>query len=302
MDYKQEIIESRQKGFGSSDAKIIASIGRIGKLNSSGKRRVAQFLGLIERKQFSTSATDLGDNIEVLIYEILSETYPRLESNPFRKNEKLSKTFGFDVFNHIDYRNEDEQGNVFCFECKATIKNIEDTLNDYSYQFAWHKMIEPESKLFLVHYDTNDYNGVFQPEKISVIEVKNKFKVELSEIKNGLKIIKDSIPEFTFEENDELISTDLPEEVKKELSVIDEYLTKIERMQSEINEFKERMLHNMLKNSVKSIDNELFKITLVDETETSTFDSKKFKEEHPRLVKKYLKTNKKKAYIKISKH
>ena len=134
------------------------------------------------------------------------------------------------------------------------------------------------------------------------VEVKNKFKVELSEIKNGLKVIKESIPDFTFEENDELISTDLPEEVKKELSVIDEYLTKIEQMQSEINEFKDRMLHNMLKNNVKSIDNELFKITLVDETETSTFDSKKFKEEHPRLVKKYLKTNKKKAYIKISKH
>ena len=52
----------------------------------------------------------------------------------------------------------------------------------------------------------------------------------------------------------------------------------------------------MLKKGIKSIKNELFSITLVNESEAISFDSKKFESEHKILYRKYLKKGKRKGY------
>ena len=46
----------------------------------------------------------------------------------------------------------------------------------------------------------------------------------------------------------------------------------------------------------EDIDYDLFSITLVNESETISFDSKKFESEHKILYKKYLKKGKRKGY------
>ncbi len=104
-DYKQDIIATRMGGLGSSDAKMVEKVGKIGKLAYADKERIAEMLGIIERRQFSTSATALGDLIENQMYEIVKELYPDAVSNPYYKS-KLSEEYGYDIFNHIDYEVE----------------------------------------------------------------------------------------------------------------------------------------------------------------------------------------------------
>ena len=63
---------------------------------------------------------------------------------------------------------------------------------------------------------------------------------------------------------------------------------------------KDDLLKAMEENNVFSIDNEFVKVTKVDETESVTFDSKRFKEDDPFTYDLYTKVSKRKAYIKIT--
>jgi hypothetical protein len=71
--------------------------------------------------------------------------------------------------------------------------------------------------------------------------------------------------------------------------------------------FKERLFKFMNEKGIKSIKNDAFSITRVDESESHSFDYKKFLDDqrisHPittkRLEKKYDKVTKKKGYVNI---
>ena len=63
---------------------------------------------------------------------------------------------------------------------------------------------------------------------------------------------------------------------------------------------KTELMLAMEKQGIKSFQNDSFKITYVDEYERSTFDSKKFKVEHPDLYKDYIKVNTVEPTVKIT--
>ena len=60
---KNEILETRIGGLGSSDAKMCAKIGRNGVIGVSDRKRIAIMLGLDEQRQFTSAATEHGNFI-----------------------------------------------------------------------------------------------------------------------------------------------------------------------------------------------------------------------------------------------
>ena len=65
-------------------------------------------------------------------------------------------------------------------------------------------------------------------------------------------------------------------------------------------EIEQQLLNAMVEHKVKSWDTELMKATYTPASESTTFDTKKFQEEHPELYKEYLKKSTRKESIRIT--
>lgn len=63
---------------------------------------------------------------------------------------------------------------------------------------------------------------------------------------------------------------------------------------------KEDLEKSMNEHGIKKFSNDFISITWVEPTTSETFDSKKFKEEQPKVYEKYTKTSAKKGYVKIT--
>lgn len=303
---KNEIIQKRVGGLGSSDAKMVARIGRNGQLNDADNQRIAIMLGLEEKKQFSTQATEFGDIIENKIFEIIKEKYPKVVSNPFYKSEELSGKYGFDIFNHIDYSIE-TPNKLIWIECKATKKGVIHTAEEYKEQLAWHKMLLQDKALkrqktpilMLAHYQVEDYD-FFDASKFTLQEVSTIMVLPESKIfEKGLEIIASAIQNFEYEPREELYAENLPLSVQNKLAVIRECFLQIDEHQKKIDAFKNTMLKLMKENNVKSIKNDFFNLTFVPESKSIVFDKKAFEKENPELSKKYQKEQIRKEYLTI---
>jgi len=304
-DNKQEIIATRRGGLGSSDAKLVYSAGRNGKVSDAQRTRLAVMLGLAEQKQFSTKATDYGNHIEQCIFETLKGEYPTAISNPFTKHQTFSEKYNFDIFNHIDFEVENEH-HIIWFECKAVNDNLNDTLQKYSEQLNWHQLIGKEKAknlnkdfcLYLVHYQTSDKDSDFDASKISIQLVENEYRDMFSK---GFEIISKEIENFTYNPSEEISAYTLPADIQKTLEDVYLSLKEIDKLTKEVEKFKTNMLQLMETNDVKSIDNDLFKLTTVAAGESIGFDSKKFESENTELYQKYVtKRTVRKSYLKVT--
>ncbi len=303
MDYKEEIIKKRQGGLGSSDALMIERIALRGSLSEGDRQRVAELLGMIERKQFSTTATRLGDEIEMGIYEIIKQKYPQAKSNPYYKSERLSQQYGFYISNHIDYEIETEEELIWV-ENKATKNDVAKTLETYKSQFNWHYMLLKEKsvakhkkpRLFLSHYQTNQ-SECFDANFLTLTEFHDGSDVL---IKKGLEVLQREIKGFVYSPRDELFVEYLPDTMQEEISLMGNYISQINEMNEKLDEFKKKMADLMLSANVKSIKNEHFVITFVPESKMASFDKKEFGRKHPELLEQFTKQVNKKAYVKIT--
>lgn len=71
-------------------------------------------------------------------------------------------------------------------------------------------------------------------------------------------------------------------------------------LEAEETEIKEALIRKMEENGVKSIDNNLFKITYVAPSQVETIDSARLKRERPELAVEYTKTSIRKASVRIT--
>ena len=308
---KQEILETRIGGLGSSDAPMVYRIGLRGFLSDSDKFRIAVMLGLAESKIFSTEATRRGTEIEDRIFESLKMVQKNFVSNPKYESESLTQKYGFSIFNHIDFELETET-EILWYENKAVLEqNIEVVKDKYICQLSWHMMLLKEKaealkktpELYLMRYDTNDFKAdeELNPDNIDFYEVHYKRCLPyISVIENGLRIIKECIPTFEYVEPETLDAEVLPQVQIDYMNSIAVRLEAIKKHEIEIDEFKAKMYELMVANDIKSIKHDSFNMTVVSETTTTTFDSKKFKEDKPKLYDKYKKVGKKKGYLKIT--
>ncbi len=287
---------------GSSDAKMVAKIGRNGQLNEADKYRIAVMLGLELQKTFTSFEASYGNEIEAEVFEHLKQTYPQAVSNQYYESERLSRLNGFKIANHIDYEII-KDGQLIWIEHKTTKAPFLETFSDYNDQLAWHMMLLTEKAselnlkpiLMLSHYQVTDY-GVFNPANLHVEKV-----VAYNEhLHKGLSLIAEAVENFTYEPKMELEATYLPEPVQEKIKAMAEIIQKIETMQAEIETFKQKMLESMEANGIKSIKNDAFNITYVAPSTSTTFDKKKFEVEHPELANKYNKQSERKSFVKIS--
>ena len=84
-----------------------------------------------------------------------------------------------------------------------------------------------------------------------------------------------------------------------EMQILD-LLAKKKEIEEQVKTFSERMKGEMEKAGVKKWETENMRLTYIDPTTKETFDSKRFKEEHPEDYKNYIKTTKVKSSIRIT--
>lgn len=319
-NYKENIIATRKGGLGSSDAAMVLSVARSHELNDSARLRIAVMLGLAEKPDFHKSAAmQLGDDVELKLYNDIKSVYEQSESNPLYVSPALSEQLGFGVLNHIDIETivTDEDGNktLVWFECKASKLDTADVLNTYAGQLAWHWLLLREkadamgmsAKLFLLHYPTN---GMFNADSYTFgnarqVEINEEdVRADINELRTGLGIISASIPTFEYKKPEEIAAYNLPAEMQEALVALKHKLDSIKEMEKEVADFKDSIKTEMEKlyteHGIKSIKCDAFGITYVGATESVGFDQTKFKAENPELFAKYnTKVTKRNAYVTI---
>lgn len=304
MEHKQEIINTRVGGLGSSDAKMVVGIAERGQLNYADKERIAVMLGLAEKRQISTKAIELGNIIEDAVFEVFKTQFgENIVSNP---RYEIQLYLDYRVSNHIDFEisTPDE---LIWIEHKSTIHGINQALEDYKYQLAWHTMLGEDKalnegkkfRLMLSHYDTNDFDGEFNADKLSIVAVPaNRHYID--KIGKGLLIINEALPTFEWQPNEGILhASSLPAEINDKCEMIAAHLRKIKEMTEQVDQFKTRMCELMVANNVKSIVTDAFTITLVEQSVSTTFDKSKFAKEHPDMVAQYEKKSIRKPYVTI---
>ena len=306
MNHKDEITQTRIGGLGSSDAKMVATVGKTGQLTETAKNRIAVMLGLIEKKNVSTAAMENGNVIEAMVFASIKTKIPSSLSNPYFKSVQLSEMAGFDVFNHIDIEVETDD-RIAWYENKATIKSIESTMDEYIDQLAWHWMLlnekaeEKDAYLILTHYDTSDGSTEFNPKNLTTKSIAYEDCAPTIEyIKKGLLVIAEALPTFEYVAPVEVATESLPASIQEIMPKINHCLRTIEDANARVEAFKEELKKVMEENGIKSVDNEFFRVTYVPEGLSARFDSKTLQKDDPDTYAKYLKNSKVKSQIRLT--
>lgn len=319
FDYKQDIIRTRTGNVGSSDARMLQQIAELGQVPKSAYKRMAVIKGLVENQDITTPAIRFGDYIENQVFANLKEKDERWQSNPCVFSTKYKRT-NVGCLTHIDFLLEDDENKTLTIcECKATKLSFEQARHEYAYQLCHHFLLAQELakslggykvKILLCVYDANDvdYNDhEFDPSRLTVKQLRN-IEKESSKymLSDAMDIVSSFLESFdSYYEGDEIDSVYLPEKVKQEFDTITTILTEIKEREAKVEEFKARLYDFMLSHDIKSIKNEAWGITRVDESTSKQFDSKRyfndFASKHPRLYskirKEYDKTVQKKGYV-----
>ena len=304
MEHKNEIINTRVGGLGSSDAKMVVGIAERETLNYADKERIAVMLGLAEKRQITSKAIELGNIIEDAVFEVFKTQFgENIASNP---RYTMELNLDYRVSNHIDFEISSDSELIW-IEHKSTIHGIDQALEDYKYQLAWHAMLGQEKalnegkkfKLLLSHYDTNGWDNEFNADKLSIVEVTPNTHL-IDKICKGLLIINEQIPTFEWQPNEGILhASSLPAEINDKCEMMAEHLRKIKEMTEQVDNFKSKMCELMVANNVKSIVTDAFTITLVEQSVSTTFDKSKFAKEHPEMVAQYEKKSIRKPYVNI---
>lgn len=325
QDYKNQIRDTRCGALGSSDGKLIISVAESGVIPKSGHKRLAVCKGLIEQEDIPyTAAVRAGDELEMLVFEHLKANDDRYQSNPCWVSKKYSRK-NVNLLTHPDIVLQDDENKVLnVYEVKCTKFTFEQTKDTYKAQLIIHWVIANEIakelggykvRLSLVHYSTEGMNledgFEFDPSRLTVKTLRNMEKLSKSyRIAEAMDIIDTFLENFTeYYEGDEIEEQYLPVEVKQQFDAVTNMLAEIKERENKVNEFKHRLYDFMCEKNIKGIKAQAFTITRVDETESKSFDSKRYVEDlkkaHPRkackIIEQYTKTTKRKgfAYIKL---
>ena len=319
-DYKEEIISTRVGCLGSSDAAMLAQIDRMGCVPRSAIKRLAVCKGLIQADNITTKAMLYGDYIEQSIFEHLSHNNPNYKSNPCLESIIYSRP-NVKCIDHVDIMLEDHEKKVlYLYEVKATKDSTMVTREKYKAQLFHHSMLGKEYalklgggwkvKLFLVHYDTSEVDleqpFSFDPQNIEIVPVR--FCGALYNIYNAMNIVSRYLNTMNeYFDGDCVTEEYLPESVKSQFTSIAACMRDIKTKETAIEEFKKKLYDFFADKGIKKVEVDGYMFTLIEPTESITFDSKSFlndyQEKYPRKYKKlrnqYDKRTNRKGYLKI---
>lgn len=321
-NYKEEIIATRLGCLGGSDGKLIQQVASLGYVPKSAYKRMASCKGLIENESRPTTVEmRFGDFVEQSLYEHLcSGSNKKYESNPLWKSLKFSRS-NVKLICHPDIVHYDYDNRVlYIYEVKATKFDITQTKGNYRQQMFIEYMLGTEVaralgktwkvRVFLAHYDTNglDINEdswEFDSKRITISRMA--FGI-LFDIAKSMDIIDAFLENMTeYYDGDEIESQYLPTAIKDEFDKVTQTLIEIKERELTITAFKEKLYAFMKEKDIKSIKNDAWSITRVDDTESKTFDHKKYIQDqmviHPyktkKIVEQYTKVTNRKGYVNI---
>lgn len=320
LDYKQDVAQTRVGSLGGSDGAILAKIAELGYVPKSAYKRISIMNGLIERDNITTLVMRFGDFVEQSIFDSLHSVDERYISNPLWVSGKYSKE-GCKLICHPDICLFDDKNKILkIYEVKATKFDLKQTRATYINQLfiEWtigNEIVKTKGEgwkvqLYLAHYNTSGANieegFTFDPQRLSIHRVR--IDGNVFDIDKAMNIVSEFASTFDYyTEDEEIDSLYLPEKVKDEFNTITTFLAEIKEREVKVEEFKRRLCDFMLKNNLKSIKNEAWNITLVNATESVSFDGRRYLAElgkkHPRVAtklrKQYEKRIAKSAYVTI---
>ena len=315
QELKTEILNTRKGGFGSSDAKMLATVGRTGVIHAKAKERIAEMLGLEEPQEFSNIYTENGKKREKQIFDqffnfnILAG-YPscQIRSNPY--NEYATELYPFKLFNHIDVEVE-TPNKLTWYEIKTSKYDFEQTYTNYEEQLAWHWMILQQKakeqnclcSLHLVHYleDYENLSSELVSERLMNVQCSLRLTPIIADIWKGFDIINNALPSFAENyKKQEVLRTDyLPVPMQKNVLHYQDLQKTIAEAEKEMATIRGGLLAEMEKYNVKKLETPLVNITYIAPTVRTSFDSKAFQVEHKELYEQFLEQTNVAASIKI---
>ena len=322
LEYKQDIIQTRTGNVGSSDARMLQQIAELGQVPKSAYKRMAVIKGLAENEDITTPAMRFGDYIENQVFANLKATGENWQSNPCVYSKKYKRT-NVGCLTHIDFFLQDDENKTLTIaECKATKLSFEQARHEYAFQLYHHFLLAQELakslggykvKIVLCVYDANDVdydNHEFDPSRLTVKQLRNIEKeANTYRLSDAMDILNDFLETFTeYYEDEEIDGNLLPEKVKAEFDQVTTFLTEIKEREKKVEDFKKKLTEFMISKGVKSIKNDAWAITLVNESESVSVDYKaifanEIEAKKPRvankLKKQYKKVTKKKACVMI---
>lgn len=148
--------------------------------------------------------------------------------------------------------------------------------------------------IYVAHYDK-------AKKKFNLKEIERKPDASVAELLQceeiGVTYVDDTNEELTLPQvfsPDEIV---MLKDLESSLEQVE--ITK-KALESQIQDFRDRLYNAMLEKKVKKIETENMTYTLVAPTTSERFDSKKFKTDHPELAEKYIKQSERKGYLKVT--
>lgn len=326
FEYKEDILSTRKGCVGSSDARMLMQIASLGSVPKSSYDRLAVVKGLTEAQEHAHSAAmNYGDEIEMDIYSYLSSAKngASYESNPRWESERYSRK-NVKCIMHPDIVQEDKEKKILrVYEVKTSKYKTQEVRNQYRAQLFYESLLAKERaeklgrgwqvQMYLVHYCTDGLNleddNAFDPQRMTIKRVVcQSHTFDLGKAMDTIdSFLETMTPEMVA---DNVIDAEyLPVEVRNQFTDIAIALREIKAREAKVEEFKKKLYSFLSIRGVKKVKCDSFAFTLVEPTQSVTFDAKKWWEEYSANISekevedirsKYNKTINKNGYVKIT--
>lgn len=306
----ENVTENRNKYLGGSDLPALFNVSPFKDCFTLAREKA----GVIPATFKGNEYTRYGQLLEPQIRDYINSIYEL----KFKENTNINEELG--LRSNCDGLDK-EAGLLLEIKTNAGDKTTYEDVYDYILQMQMYMFQFNVEKGYLVQYKrpenfwsglnyetqhTDDYfNQEFDPERISVMEIKRDDKLIQQILSKAEKFWSDverlkENPNMTEEEfyfNDKLVEYN---NTINKLSVLEKELARLKDIEKEIKTQREILYELMHNVGVKTIVTNNLMITKINPTTSEKIDSKKLKEELPEIVKKYNKITNVKGYVKIT--
>lgn len=190
---------------------------------------------------------------------------------------------------------------IDCIDDKGNLYDIKTTsqldIESLSWQLSFCDYLFTKQNIFLERPSSKLYGIWLRGSTAKLVEVERKSDDDIEEVIQAYldgEVFTPKPVEFTSPEEEALARISEQEEVIIALK------REIDRREAEKQEALDILKARMEESGLKKLETQNLLLTLVAESESTTFDSKRFKEEHPELAEQYAKKVVRKSYVKIT--
>lgn len=272
-----------------------------------GEKKLQGITGILSKHLFPNSFDMIPDNVLENARQrgtnghAAIEIYDKLVLITKGQDELLANYINFRKDNGIKVlSNEYLASDNTNFATQIDMVDTEFNLYDWKFTSVLNKSYL-QWQLSICAYLFEKQNG-FKPNRLFAVHIKdNQFdKTEVERLPDNL--IEDL---FTAELSGTMYKNDKVATINYEaLCLLDNELVKQKEIMAEIEAkyatLKDLVYKQMIENGIKSFDTDNLKITVVADSQSTTFDNKRFKADYSELAKEYEKISNKKGYLKIT--